>query len=55
MILRSVFRLLITANLIPILAVLVTPMMEALRSSETSILTRITQRNIPEEGILLNT
>jgi hypothetical protein len=27
-------------------------MMEAKRSSETSVLTRVTQRHIPEDGIL---
>jgi hypothetical protein len=29
-------------------------MMEAMRSSETSVLTRATQRHIPEDGILHN-
>jgi hypothetical protein len=34
--------------------ILVTQMMEAMRSSETSVFTRATPRNIPEEGILKN-
>jgi hypothetical protein len=34
------------------LPILVTMMMEAIRSSETSALTRATLRNIPEYGIL---
>jgi hypothetical protein len=43
-------RLLVTAN-VPS-SPFVTLMMEALRSSETSVLIRATRRNIPEDGIL---
>jgi hypothetical protein len=32
--------------------ILVTPMIQALSISEISVLTRATQRNIPEDGIL---
>jgi hypothetical protein len=46
------YLLLGTANVVPSLPILVTLMMEAQRSSETSVLTRVTLRNIPEEGIL---
>jgi hypothetical protein len=45
-------RLLITANIVPTSAIYVTLIMEALRSSETSSLTRATQRDISEDGIL---
>jgi hypothetical protein len=40
------------ANVVPSSPILVTLMMEALRASETSDLTRATQRSIPEDGNL---
>jgi hypothetical protein len=45
-------RLLVTANVVRRSPILVTVTMEAISSSETSILTRVTQLNIPEDGIL---
>jgi hypothetical protein len=44
-------RLVVTDNLVPSSPILVALMMDAPHFSETSVLTRATRRNIPEDGI----
>jgi hypothetical protein len=53
--LRSALRLLAINNAVSSLSILVTLMMDAILSSETSVLTRATQRHIQEDDILQST
>jgi hypothetical protein len=49
---RSVPLLLVTTNVVPNLPILVTLIMDAVSSSEMSVLTRAIRCNIQEDGIL---
>jgi hypothetical protein len=49
----SMFQMLVTATVDPSSLVLSTRKMEAMRSSETSVLSRITWRHILEDGVLV--
>jgi hypothetical protein len=51
-VLARVLLLLVTATVVPTSLIPVTLMMGALRSSETSALTRATLRHVPKDGIL---
>jgi hypothetical protein len=49
---RSMLRLIVTANVDPSSPILVTLMMEAIFSFETSVPTRAARHDIPEDGII---
>jgi hypothetical protein len=50
--LRSVLQLLVTVNVTSSSLIHSSLMMEAILSSEASVLTRLTRRDIPEDGVL---
>jgi hypothetical protein len=50
--LSSVLQSLVTANVIPCSLILFALIMEAIISSETSVITRVTGPHVPEDGVL---
>jgi hypothetical protein len=46
------YRMKVTANVVPSSPIIVILMMETILSSETPFLTRATRHNIPQDGIL---
>jgi hypothetical protein len=50
-VLRSMLQLLVTIYVVSSSLILSAPMMEVIRSSETSILMTATERHIPEDGV----
>jgi hypothetical protein len=49
---NNYYQLLVTTDVVPSSLMLSTAMMDEVRSSVTSFLTRATRRHIPEDGIL---
>jgi hypothetical protein len=45
-------RLLVTANVVPSSSIIVTLMMQTIRSSETSVFIRVSRHHIPEDDII---